>query len=99
MHNNNEVMAENPDQWVEEDFEDWIDLGKPKSIANFTPEQKRQDELRKEYARRDLSISTAAATTTTTAPEIVSDEEVVSNVNVVTKRDDNSNLNVTDDYE
>ena len=38
-NNNNEVMVENPDQWVRE-FKDWRDLGKPKSIAAFTPKQK-----------------------------------------------------------
>ena len=48
INNNNEVMAENPDQWVEEDYNDWKYLGKPKSIAVFTPGQKRLNERRKE---------------------------------------------------
>ena len=86
-NNNNEVMVENSDQWVTEDFEDWRCLGKPKSIAAFTPEQKRQDELWKEPAKRDLSVSTAAATTatTTTAP-VVNDNKIIS------KKDKNSKL-------
>ena len=66
INNNNEVMAENPNQWVKEVFKDWMILGKPKSIADFTPEQKRQDELWKEPAKRDLCVTTMASTTTTT---------------------------------
>ena len=85
INNNNEVITENPDQLVKEDFENWRDLAKPKSIAVFTPEQKRQDELWKEYAR-NLSVSTAAATTpptTTTTPVVIS-TEMVSNEEEIT---------------
>ena len=42
------------------------------------------------------NILAGTVTTTTTATEVVSDEEVVLNVNVVTKEDANSNLNGVD---
>ena len=51
-------LVADPTSWNKEDFKDWRHLGKPKCIAAFTPEQKRQDGLWKEYARKDLSIRT-----------------------------------------
>ena len=71
----------------EDDFFHWSNLGKSKSVAAVTPDQKWQYELEKEHARRDLSISTAAATTVTTitAP-------VVNNNRIISKDDKNSNL-------
>ena len=49
------------------------------------------------------STATTTTTTTTTGPEICTDfiptKEVVLNVNVVSKEDVNSNLNIADNYE
>ena len=88
----NDLVAD-PTNWDEDDFFHWEINGKPKSIATFTPEQKRQDEFRKASERRDLSVSTSAATTTTpTEPAIVLNEEVVLNLNIVNADDDDIDI-------
>ena len=39
QNNSNKVMAENPDQWVEEKFEDWLDKGRHPSNTSYTASQ------------------------------------------------------------
>ena len=77
-------LATDPRSWNREDFRNWKQLGRPKSIAVFTPEQKRLDKLWKEY---DLSVSTAAASTATPTTE-----PVVTDNRIISKDDKNSNL-------
>ena len=76
-------LAADPTSWNREDFKDWRCLGNPKSIAAFTPKQKRLDEIWRKSARRNLLNSVV--------PAIISNEEVTSNLNGVAA--------AADDYE
>jgi len=78
-------FIDDPTQSDTEDFEDW--------------KRKEQSTCFVEHTASFAGTATTTRTTPEVRADIVSSKEVVLNVNVVTKEDANSNLNVANDYE